>query len=69
MRAAFSNVAGFPAATHIGGCGLVYGFGIESPDQTREMFDEVVGEFRKMWAPGEYAGFQGSSFSMPARNV
>jgi alkanesulfonate monooxygenase SsuD/methylene tetrahydromethanopterin reductase-like flavin-dependent oxidoreductase (luciferase family) len=45
------------------------GFGIESPDQTREMFDEVVGEFRKMWAPGEYAGFEGSSFSMPARNV
>jgi alkanesulfonate monooxygenase SsuD/methylene tetrahydromethanopterin reductase-like flavin-dependent oxidoreductase (luciferase family) len=45
------------------------GFGIESPDLTRDMFDEVVGEFRKMWAAGEYPGFQGSSFSMPARNV
>ena len=27
MRAAFSNVDGFPAATHIGGCGDEYGFG------------------------------------------
>ena len=27
IRAAFSNVPGFPAATHIGGCGLVAGFG------------------------------------------
>ena len=24
---AFSNVAGLPAATHIGGCGFAYGFG------------------------------------------
>ena len=27
MRAAFSKVAGLPAATHIGGCGLVAGLG------------------------------------------
>ena len=27
MRAAFSNVDGFPAAIHNGGCGSVYGFG------------------------------------------
>ena len=27
MRAAFSNVDGLPAATHIGGCGSEYGFG------------------------------------------
>src|SRR6266849_4921742 len=26
-RAAFSNVLGFPAATHIGGCGSLNGFG------------------------------------------
>src|SRR6185369_17153962 len=25
------------------------GFGIDDSDATREMFDEVVGEFRKMW--------------------
>ena len=27
MRAAFSNVDGLPAATHIGGCGAEYGLG------------------------------------------
>ncbi len=27
ILAAFSNVDGEPAATHSGGCGLVYGFG------------------------------------------
>src|SRR5438876_789024 len=45
------------------------GFGITDPDLTRDMFDEVVGEFHKMWRPGEYAGFDGRFFSMPARNV
>jgi alkanesulfonate monooxygenase SsuD/methylene tetrahydromethanopterin reductase-like flavin-dependent oxidoreductase (luciferase family) len=45
------------------------GFGITDPDLTREMFDEVVGEFRKMWSRDEYPGFDGQFFSMPARNV
>ena len=45
------------------------GFGITDPDLTRDMFDEVVGEFHKMWRPGEYAGFDGTFFSMPPRNV
>ena len=45
------------------------GFGITDPDLTRDMFDEVVGEFRKMWKPEEYPGFDGKFFSMPARNV
>ena len=45
------------------------GFGITDPDLTRDMFDEVVGEFRKMWQPEEYPGFDGKFFSMPARNV
>src|SRR4051812_6676290 len=35
------------------------GFGIEEPDATRDMFDEVVGEFRKMWREDEYPGFDG----------
>jgi alkanesulfonate monooxygenase SsuD/methylene tetrahydromethanopterin reductase-like flavin-dependent oxidoreductase (luciferase family) len=33
------------------------------------MFDEVVGEFHKMWRAEEYAGFDGRFFSMPPRNV
>jgi alkanesulfonate monooxygenase SsuD/methylene tetrahydromethanopterin reductase-like flavin-dependent oxidoreductase (luciferase family) len=45
------------------------GFGINEPDLTRDMFDEVVGEFRKMWKPGEYAGHDGTFFSMPTRDV
>src|SRR6202008_4118587 len=45
------------------------GFGITEPDLTREMFDEVVVEFRKMWKAEEYPGFEGTHFSMPARNV
>ena len=45
------------------------GFGITDPDLTRDMFDEVVGEFRKMWRAEEYPGFDGKFFSMPPRNV
>ena len=26
------------------------GFGITDPDLTKDMYDEVIGEFRKMWA-------------------
>jgi len=33
------------------------------------MFDEVVGEFVKMWSADEYPGHNGQYFSMPARNV
>ena len=45
------------------------GFGIPDPDLTRDMFGEVVGEFRKMWRAEEYPGFDGEFFSMPQRNV
>jgi alkanesulfonate monooxygenase SsuD/methylene tetrahydromethanopterin reductase-like flavin-dependent oxidoreductase (luciferase family) len=44
------------------------GFGIDDPDLTKEMFDEVVGEYRAMWGDGEYA-HAGRFFSMPPRNV
>src|SRR5215210_1681729 len=39
------------------------GFGISEPDVTRDMFDEVVGEFRKMWSANEYPGHDGRFFS------
>jgi alkanesulfonate monooxygenase SsuD/methylene tetrahydromethanopterin reductase-like flavin-dependent oxidoreductase (luciferase family) len=45
------------------------GFGIPDSDLTREMFDEVVGEFRKMWRDEDYPGHDGRFFSMPSRNV
>lgn len=44
------------------------GFGITDPDLTKEMFDEVMPEFRKMWNQDSYS-FDGRFFSMPERNV
>ncbi len=44
------------------------GFGITDPDLTKEMFDEVMPEFRKMWSQDAYS-FDGRFFSMPERNV
>jgi alkanesulfonate monooxygenase SsuD/methylene tetrahydromethanopterin reductase-like flavin-dependent oxidoreductase (luciferase family) len=44
------------------------GFGILEPDITRDMFDEVIGEFRRMWRESDYS-FDGRFFSMPTRNV
>jgi alkanesulfonate monooxygenase SsuD/methylene tetrahydromethanopterin reductase-like flavin-dependent oxidoreductase (luciferase family) len=45
------------------------GFGIDDSDATRDMFDEVVGQFRHMWRDDEYGGYDGEFFTMPARNV
>jgi alkanesulfonate monooxygenase SsuD/methylene tetrahydromethanopterin reductase-like flavin-dependent oxidoreductase (luciferase family) len=44
------------------------GFGITDSDLTKEMFDEVMPEFRKMWSQDSYS-FDGRFFSMPERNV
>jgi alkanesulfonate monooxygenase SsuD/methylene tetrahydromethanopterin reductase-like flavin-dependent oxidoreductase (luciferase family) len=44
------------------------GFGIHDPELTREMFDEVVPQFKRMWRETEYE-FDGRFFSMPTRNV
>jgi alkanesulfonate monooxygenase SsuD/methylene tetrahydromethanopterin reductase-like flavin-dependent oxidoreductase (luciferase family) len=44
------------------------GFGITDPEDTKKMVDEVLPEFKKMWAQTEYS-FAGEYFSMPPRNV
>ncbi len=44
------------------------GFGISDPELTKEMYDEVMPEFRKMWSQDSYS-FDGRFFSMPERNV
>jgi alkanesulfonate monooxygenase SsuD/methylene tetrahydromethanopterin reductase-like flavin-dependent oxidoreductase (luciferase family) len=44
------------------------GFGIDDPELTRAMFDEVITEFRGMWNSTSYS-HDGESFSMPERNV
>jgi len=47
----------------------VHGFGIETMDETRDMYDETLPEILKMMQPGEYGPFDGKFFSMPRRNV
>jgi alkanesulfonate monooxygenase SsuD/methylene tetrahydromethanopterin reductase-like flavin-dependent oxidoreductase (luciferase family) len=44
------------------------GFGINDTELTKDMFDEVIVEFKRMWKDEEYS-FDGQFFSMPTRNV
>ncbi len=44
------------------------GFSIPSTDLTKEMYDEVLPEFKKMWTERDY-NFEGRFFSMPKRTV
>jgi alkanesulfonate monooxygenase SsuD/methylene tetrahydromethanopterin reductase-like flavin-dependent oxidoreductase (luciferase family) len=44
------------------------GFGIDDPELTKEMIDEVLPEFKKMWRENNYS-FKGKYFSLPPRNV
>lgn len=46
----------------------VTGFGIESTDDTKPMFEEVLKEFPRIWRETEYS-FDGKYFSVPPRNV
>ena len=47
----------------------VFGFGIESLDITKEMWDETIVEFPKMWREGMYGPYEGTYYSMPQRNI
>lgn len=44
------------------------GFGIDDPELTKRMLDEVLPQFKRMWAETDYR-FDGEFFSMPPRNV
>jgi alkanesulfonate monooxygenase SsuD/methylene tetrahydromethanopterin reductase-like flavin-dependent oxidoreductase (luciferase family) len=44
------------------------GFGIDDPEITKDMFDEAIVEFKRMWSDTEYS-YDGKFFSMPVRNV
>jgi len=46
----------------------VFGFGIPDLDLTKDMWDETIREFPKMWKQQSYS-FEGKYFSMPPRNV
>ncbi|HEY4333844.1 MAG TPA: LLM class flavin-dependent oxidoreductase, partial [Ilumatobacteraceae bacterium] len=47
----------------------VFGFGIESMDITRAMYDETLPEIIAMMGDDEYGPFTGKFFSMPQRQV
>jgi alkanesulfonate monooxygenase SsuD/methylene tetrahydromethanopterin reductase-like flavin-dependent oxidoreductase (luciferase family) len=44
------------------------GFGIPDPELTKEMFDEVVVQFKRMWRETDYS-YDGRFFAMPPRNI
>jgi len=44
------------------------GFGIDDPELTKEMFDEVLPLFPRMWSETDFS-YEGTHFSMPSRNV
>ncbi|HQV58047.1 MAG TPA: LLM class flavin-dependent oxidoreductase, partial [Ilumatobacteraceae bacterium] len=46
----------------------VFGFGIESLDKTRELWDESLPQIVRMWREDDYS-YEGQSFSMPNRRV
>jgi alkanesulfonate monooxygenase SsuD/methylene tetrahydromethanopterin reductase-like flavin-dependent oxidoreductase (luciferase family) len=46
----------------------VYGFGIESMERTRELYDESLPQIVRMWDEDDYS-YEGDSFSMPTRRV
>jgi alkanesulfonate monooxygenase SsuD/methylene tetrahydromethanopterin reductase-like flavin-dependent oxidoreductase (luciferase family) len=43
--------------------------GAKDTSVTREMWEETIGEFVKMWTQDEYEGFEGKYWSLPPRKV
>jgi len=49
--------------------GFLHRDGITDTSATREMWEETIGEFAKMWLHDEYEGFEGKWWSLPPRKV
>lgn len=43
--------------------------GITDMNHTKEIWEETIGEFPKMWLHDEYEGFQGKHWSLPPRKI
>ncbi|MFH8260303.1 LLM class flavin-dependent oxidoreductase [Streptomyces roseolus] len=43
--------------------------GVTDMNHTKEIWEETIAEFPKMWLQEEYAGFQGKHWSLPPRKV
>ncbi|HET6812258.1 MAG TPA: LLM class flavin-dependent oxidoreductase [Acidimicrobiales bacterium] len=49
--------------------GFLHRDGITDTSATREMWEETIGEFSKMWLQDEYQGFEGKWWSLPPRKI
>ena len=49
--------------------GFLSELGMEDLSRTREMWEETIGEFPKMWMQDEYPGFVGKYWRLPPRKV
>ena len=49
--------------------GFLHRDGITDTSATREMWEETIGEFSKMWLQEEYPGFEGKWWSLPPRKI
>ncbi len=49
--------------------GFLHRDGITDTTATKEMWEETIGEFAKMWLQDEYEGFEGKWWSLPPRKV
>jgi alkanesulfonate monooxygenase SsuD/methylene tetrahydromethanopterin reductase-like flavin-dependent oxidoreductase (luciferase family) len=43
--------------------------GMKDLSGTREIWEDVIGEFAKMWTQDEYEGYQGKFWSLPPRKI
>ena len=49
--------------------GFLHRDNIESTSITREIWEDVIGEFAKMWLQDEYQGYEGKWWALPPRKV
>jgi alkanesulfonate monooxygenase SsuD/methylene tetrahydromethanopterin reductase-like flavin-dependent oxidoreductase (luciferase family) len=49
--------------------GFLHKEGITDTSATKEIWEEVIGEFPKMWLQDEYQGFEGKWWSLPPRKI
>jgi alkanesulfonate monooxygenase SsuD/methylene tetrahydromethanopterin reductase-like flavin-dependent oxidoreductase (luciferase family) len=49
--------------------GFLHRDGITDTSATKEMWEETISEFAKMWLQDEYPGFEGAWWSLPPRRV
>ena len=43
--------------------------GMTDTSATREIWEDVIGEFAKMWMQDEYQGYEGKCWSLPPRKI